>query len=76
MPTVFMLYGFRFYFYSNEESRMHIHIQQHHRRAKIWLDTLEFASNNGFPEHDLFKIKRLVRKNEEKFKKAWKAHFG
>lgn len=54
---------------------MHIHIQQHHRRAKIWLDTMEFASNNGFPEHDLFKIKRLVRKNEEKFKKAWKAYF-
>jgi hypothetical protein len=76
MPTVFMIYGFRFYFYSNEESRMHIHVSYQGRKAKIWLDNLEVAKNDGFYLFEINQILKITRKNEKIFKKARASHFG
>lgn len=76
MPTVMKLYGFRFFFFSNEESRMHIHIEREGLEAKIWLDSFEIASNYGFKSHELLIIQQLVKKYEKEFKKAWISHFN
>lgn len=76
MPTIMTIYGFRFFFYSKEESRLHVHIERQDREAKIWLDTFEIAYNRGFPEIELNKIIRIVRQHEKIFKKAWISHFG
>jgi hypothetical protein len=38
MPTVLRLKGFRFFFFSREELRMHIHVQHQNGEAKFWLD--------------------------------------
>lgn len=27
MPTIMTIYGFRFFFYSREETRMHVHVE-------------------------------------------------
>ena len=37
-PTVFREGGFRFYFFSREETRMHVHVQGQSGEAKFWLD--------------------------------------
>ena len=76
MPTILTIYGFRFFFYSNEESRMHVHVEAQGREIKIWLDTLEVAQNNGVPQHDVTRILKLVRSYEKVIKKAWISHFG
>ena len=76
MPTIMIIYGFRFFFYSNEESRMHVHVEHQDREAKIWLDTFEVAYNHGFPDFILVRIIKLARKNEKAIKKAWISHFG
>ena len=37
-PTVFREAGFRFYFFSREETRMHIHVQSSNGEAKFWIE--------------------------------------
>jgi hypothetical protein len=76
VPTILLIYGMRFFFYSKEEIRMHIHVEHQGRDAKIWLDTLDVAYNRGFPDHELLKIIKIVRIYEKAFKKAWISHFG
>lgn len=76
LPTVMILYGFRFFFYSREETRMHIHVEIGDRELKIWLDTFEVAYNHGYPNHEVLRIIKLVIKYEKTIKKAWVSHFG
>lgn len=37
-PTVFREGPFRFFFFSREEERLHIHVESPHGEAKFWLD--------------------------------------
>jgi hypothetical protein len=75
MPIILKIYGFRFFFYSKEESRAHIHVSYQGLEAKVWLDNFEVAENKGFKKHDLVKVVKLVRIYEENFKAAWEEHF-
>jgi len=36
-PTVFRSGPYRFYFFSREESRMHIHVDSSEGEAKFWI---------------------------------------
>ena len=48
LPTVFRDGEFRFFFFSREESRVHIHVSHPDGEAKFWLKpTVEFARNIG-----------------------------
>ncbi|MHB9028448.1 MAG: DUF4160 domain-containing protein [Candidatus Latescibacterota bacterium] len=54
-PTIFRLYGFRFLFFSREESRMHIHVQSPDGEAKYWIEPdLTLAHSNGFTERTAY----------------------
>ena len=37
-PTVFRESGFRFYCFSREEPRMHVHVQSQNAEPKLWLE--------------------------------------
>jgi hypothetical protein len=39
-PTVFRIKDYRFYFLSNEELRMHVHITCEYGEAKFWLEPI------------------------------------
>lgn len=39
-PTVFIFKGYRFYFLSNEEERMHVHIECAEGEAKFWIEPI------------------------------------
>ena len=45
-PTVFHEKGYRFFFFSREESRMHIHIYCNDGEAKFWLEPQVELANN------------------------------
>jgi hypothetical protein len=76
VPTVMIVYGFRFFFYSREEERMHIHVEFQGSVAKVWLDTFEIGENYGLKQYQLNEIQKITRKYEKVFKKAWISHFG
>ena len=45
-PTLFKKRGYRFFFFSREESREHIHVLSEEGEAKFWLKPqLELAKN-------------------------------
>jgi hypothetical protein len=47
-PTVFRYKGYRFFFFSREEDRIHIHVIHAKGEAKIWLEPeVELQSSYG-----------------------------
>ena len=48
-PTIFREKGYRFFFFSREETRMHVHVHSGDGEAKFWLEPeIELARNLGF----------------------------
>jgi len=48
-PTVFKEKGYRFFFFSREESRMHVHVVSDEGEAKFWLEPeIELAKNYNY----------------------------
>jgi hypothetical protein len=75
-PTVFRAAGFRFYFFSREESRLHIHVQGPDGEAKFWIEPeIDLARNERLSQKELGKIQRLIREHEDEIRRAWKHHF-
>lgn len=76
MPTILKIYGFKLFFYSKEESRIHVHIKWEAEEIKIWMDdyTVAFRSN-GFKEHMTSDAIELARKYEKEINSKWKKHF-
>ena len=75
-PTVFREGGYRFYFFSREEPRMHVHVYHSEGEAKFWLEPeIELAANSGLNPRRLSVVRTLVRRHENEIRTAWKAHF-
>ncbi|TAN49845.1 MAG: DUF4160 domain-containing protein [Methylococcaceae bacterium] len=75
-PTVFREDGFRFYFFSREEPRMHVHVQGQNGEAKFWLEpTIELAQCVGFSRREINDTPRLVQDYENDIRNAWLKHF-
>ncbi len=75
-PTVFRAAGLRFYFFSREEPRLHVHVQGGGGEAKFWLEPeLELAQNFGLSRRTLAAALRLIREHEDEIRAAWKTHF-
>lgn len=76
-PTVFREGPYRFFFFSREEKRRHVHVQVRGGEAKFWLDpAIELAVNYGLSQKEVSEAERLVREHEDEIRRAWDAHFG
>ncbi len=76
-PTIFRTGSYRFYFFSREEARMHVHIQSPDGEAKFWLEpVVELAQNYGLTDRQLRAIQIIVEERENDLRKAWERHFG
>ncbi len=73
MPLVKQIgqYEFRFHSRGEARERPHIHVRRERSYAKFWLDIVACASWQGFPDHELNRVERLVRENREEFLEAW-----
>ena len=76
-PTVFRQDGYRFFFFSREEPRMHIHVYCADGEAKFWLEPqIELAKNYGLSRKQLKEIEKIIEEHYEEIKNAWKKVFG
>ena len=76
-PTIFRKAGLRFYFFSREERRLHVHVQGHGAEAKFWLEpAVELAENFGLNRRALASAFRLIQEHEDEIRAAWKKHFA
>ena len=75
-PTVFREGPYRFFFFSREEARCHIHIRAGEREAKLWIEPdVELAENSGFNSSEIGIIKKLVEEHRDEIQAAWNRHF-
>ena len=76
-PTVVRAGAFRLFFFSREESRMHVHINHTDGEAKFWIEpTIELAQNFGLSAKQLREAEKLVKSHEHRIRTAWQQHFG
>lgn len=75
-PTVFREQGFRFFFFSREEPRMHVHVTHTDGEAKFWMEpSIALAQNFGLSTQYLRDAERLIRVHEQEIRDAWRRHF-
>ncbi len=75
-PTVFREAGYRFFFFSREESRKHVHIVSDDGEAKFWLEPeIELAKNYRYSRKQLNEIESLVEQHYDELVSAWQQHF-
>lgn len=76
-PTLFHAGGFRFFFYSREEARRHVHVSHPDGEAKFWLEpSIVLASYQGLTGVQVRTAERLVRLHRKEIEDGWVKHFG
>ena len=75
MPTLFILLGFRCFFWSNEHAPIHVHISKGDSEAKYNVETLELVENFGFKKNELRMIESIIEENKEIIIERWNEYF-
>jgi hypothetical protein len=61
MPTVLIIDGYRFFFYSNEGNEpRHIHVEKGDATAKYWLDEIEEVYTFDFKPKESKRIRSII----------------
>lgn len=84
MPTLFEIYGYKIYFWSNEGNEpVHVHISKGKQTAdatKIWLppesNPVLVHNNSKIPQKDLKRLLKSVALNREIIIARWYDYFN
>jgi hypothetical protein len=75
MPVVKIINNIKFYFYSNEGVRPHIHVKLAEFEVQVWLDDL--AIKQGCRSKAVQKgLVELVEKHQKELLDSWNEFFG
>ena len=76
-PAVFRHGAYRFFFFSREEERMHVHVICAEGEAKYWLEpAIELAENHGIPARHMDELARIIEEHRDEIENAWRRHLG
>jgi len=76
-PTIFQKDGFRFFFFSREESRPHVHVRHAQGEAKFWLEPdVALAAASRLNHRHVAEAKRIIEEHRNAIRQAWRDHFG
>lgn len=73
MPTVLIMDGFRFYFYSEEGNEpIHIHVAYGNGRGKFRIKPDVILANSiGFSAKEIKRAKKLIQENHKLIEDKW-----
>ena len=71
----FFLFGYRFFFWSNDHEPIHIHVSKGDSEAKFNVINVELIDNYGFKKNELRLIESLIEENKEVIIARWKEYF-
>ena len=76
MPTILLVMGWRFFFYSNEKNEpIHIHCRKGEKECKYWLDTQNFnvqeAYSYSLNNKDKREVKKIIFEYFEYIEQEW-----
>jgi hypothetical protein len=76
-PTVFREAGYRFFFFSREEARPHVHVVSGTGEAKFWLEPeIRPARNYHYSRHELRNIASIIEVHHHELLRARQERFG
>ncbi len=76
-PTVVRDGQFRLFFFSREETRIHVHVAHPDGEAKFWLTPeVVLATSVGLSARQLRDAQTVVHAHIEEIRNAWDHHFG
>lgn len=75
-PTVLRVKKYRFFFFSREERRAHVHVTCPDGEAKFWLEpTVALQQSVGLSAKQVRELHEIVEKRHDEILRAWHAHF-
>jgi ribosomal protein L16/L10AE len=76
-PTVVRDGPFRLFFFSREETRIHVHVSHPDGEAKFWLTpVVHIATSTGLNNRQLADAQVVVNRHLQEIQDAWNHHFG
>ena len=76
-PTVFRYQQYRFFFFSREEARIHVHVTCPDGEAKFWLEpAVELALNKGLRDGEVRELIHIIQERHNEIREHWHRHFG
>ncbi len=76
-PNLFSFKNYRFFFFSLEEPRVHVHVLSPDGEAKFWIEPeISMATCHGFKTHQINEITQVIKEHEHEIRQAWNEHFG
>lgn len=76
-PTVFRYKGYRFFFFSREEARIHVHVYHPDGEAKFWIEPIiSLATSTGLSAKQLIEVQGVIEEHKDDIERLWQQHFG
>lgn len=76
MPTIFILFGFRFMFYANDHEPIHVHVVKGDAAAKFTLFPVALVKNKGLKPSEIKLVEALIEENQEIIAEHWNKFFN
>lgn len=77
MPTLLVVDGFRFHFFSREGTEPpHVHVRKGDAVAKLWLQPVRLDFSEGFNPSDIRRIRELTFEHQGEFVERWNEYFA
>ena len=76
MPTIFILFGFRFLFYANDYEPIHVHVVKGKIRAKFTISPGELVENDGLKASEIKMVESVIEENVEVISEHWNKFFN
>lgn len=76
MPTIFIIFGFVFKFFSDDHEPIHVHVIKDDHEAKYNVDpVVSQVFNHGFKKHELSIIEGIIEENVTVIIDRWHEFF-
>ncbi len=75
-PTVLRYKRYRFFFFSREETRKHVHVSAPDGEAKFWLEPIvALVNSSGLSTKQLKELQGVIERKKDEITRAWDKHF-
>ena len=75
-PTVLRYKKYRFFFFSREETRKHVHVVSPEGEAKFWLEPIVALEESvHLNPRELKELQEVIERKRDEIVRAWNTHF-
>jgi Domain of unknown function (DUF4160) len=76
MPEIFRFFGIRFFYFSNDNLPIHVHLKNSYGTAKFSVEPLELIENKGMKKKDLLIAESIIEENKDIIIAHWNKFFN